>query len=109
MRGFIPHEEHVRATTLQVCEINNGHLTVICSSIRHFQRRNADQDFENAAEILLYNKRNIKIMQNIFGAIKEDQSNLLMACRTARTMWIKLEAEYEKAAADSIPLLWPKF
>ncbi|XP_046456088.1 serine/threonine-protein kinase fray2-like [Daphnia pulex] len=48
-------------------------------------------------------------MQNIFGAIKEEQSRILMTCNSAREMWIKLESEYEEAAADSIPLLWTKF
>lgn len=38
-------------------------------------------------------------MQNIFGAIKKEQ---------ARKTWIKLETEYEEAAADNVPLLSTK-
>ena len=48
-------------------------------------------------------------MQNIFGAIKEEQSRILMTCSTAREMWLKLETEHEEAAAASALLLWAKF
>lgn len=48
-------------------------------------------------------------MQNIFRAIKEEQSKILMTCRTAREMWIKLKSEYEEASSGSAPLLWTKF
>ncbi|XP_046452753.1 uncharacterized protein LOC124200527 [Daphnia pulex] len=73
------------------------------------ERRNADQVIENAADITNWNKRNTTAMQNIFGAIKEDQSRILMSCSTAQEMWMKLETEYEEDAADNAPLLWTKF
>jgi hypothetical protein len=63
----------------------------------------------NEDDITNWEKKNTRAMQNIFGAIKEEQSRILMTCNSAREMWIKLESEYEKAAADSIPLLWTKF
>jgi hypothetical protein len=70
------------------------------------QRRNEAQAIVNAADITNWEKKNTRAMQNIFGAIKEEQSRILMTCNSAREMWIKLETEYEEAAADSIPLLW---
>jgi uncharacterized membrane protein YheB (UPF0754 family) len=73
------------------------------------QRRNEAQAIVNAADITNWEKKNTRAMQNIFGAIKEEQSRILMTCNSAREMWIKLETEYEEAAADSIPLLWTKF
>jgi hypothetical protein len=63
----------------------------------------------NAVDITNWEKKNTRAMQNIFGAIKEEQSRILMTCNSAREIWIKLESEYEEAAADSIPLLWTKF
>jgi hypothetical protein len=81
----------------------------IFSFYYHNQRRNADQVIENAADITNWNKRNTRAMQNIFGAIKEEQSRILMSCSTAQEMWMKLETEYEEAAADNATLLWTKF
>jgi hypothetical protein len=88
--------------------MNITHLTIF-SFCCHNQRRNADQVIENAADITNWNKRNTKAMQTIFGAIKEEQSRILMSCSTAQEMWMKLETEYEEAAADNAPLLWTKF
>lgn len=59
------------------------------------QRRNGAQEIENAADIYNWDKKN-SAMQNIFGAIKEEQSRILMTCSTAQEMWIKRKTEYEE-------------
>lgn len=63
----------------------------------------------NAADVSNLEKKNTKAMQNIFGAIKEDQSRILMSCGTAQEMWVKLETEYGEASSESAPRLWTKF
>ncbi len=47
--------------------------------------------------------------ENIYAAIKEEQSRTLMSCNSAQEMWTRLETEYIEAAVDSAPMLWSKF
>ena len=101
MRG-IPHYDNVRPS-LDIRQKVNQPFSF------SLQRRNEAQAIVNAADITNWEKKNTRAMQNIFGTIKEEQSRILMTCNSAREMWIKLETEYEEAAADSIPLLWTKF
>jgi hypothetical protein len=74
-----------------------------------FQRRNETQEVLNAADVSNWEKKNTKAMKNIFGAIKEDQSRILMSCGTTQEMWLKLETEYGEASSESAPRLWTKF
>ena len=73
------------------------------------QNRNAEGEITNGVAIAAWEKKNTTAMKNIYAAIKEEQSRILMSCNSALEMWTRLETEYTEAAGDSAPMLWSKF